>query len=486
MGKPLNRKTISTIEDFPERIVQFGGGNFLRGFVDWVIEILNDETDFASSVALVKATAGTYDMLDKQDQLFHILLRGIQAGELVEESKLITCIQRTVYPYQNFDAYLALARQPEIRFIFSNTTEAGIMFVESDQQTDAPPSSFPAKLTLFLYERYRYFGGADDKGCIIIPTELIVDNGTTLHEIILQYVALWGLEAGFIEWINTHNQFYNTLVDRIVTGFPQSDSQPIFESLGYEDQLLTVGEIYHSWIIEAPQTLLMEFPVHQAQTPLNVKIVNDASPYRTIKIRLLNGTHTTMVPIGHLLGIESVREAVEDAVFGRFLRDVLFEEIIPSIEGVATDELQQFAHDTLDRFRNPHIHHRLLTISLNSIPKFKQRLLPSLMGYHTKTGKLPCRIVLALSALIRFYKGEWQGDVIPLNDDAQVLAWFKRQWREAQSVEALVMAVLQDDRLWGRDLTTIEGLIEQVSDNIQAIDAGELLKMLEEMNNRLI
>jgi len=366
--------------------------------------------------------------------------------------------------------------------VFSNTTEAGITFVDSDKLSDAPPSSFPAKLTLFLLERYRHFEGASDKGCIIIPTELIVDNGTTLREIILQYADVWGLDSGYVAWVNAHNIFCNTLVDRIVTGFPQDDTATIFESLGYEDNLLVTGEIYHSWIIEAQSTLLDEFPVNKTQTPLNVKIIDDASIYRTIKVRLLNGAHTSIVPIGYLLGIESVRESVEHPALGQFVQDLLQKEVIPSIDGIDAEELESFANDVLDRFRNPHIHHLLLAIALNSTSKFKERLLPSLLGYHAKTGELPYRIVLALSALIRFYKGDWQGETIPLKDDAQVLAWFKQQWDESDSLETLVNAVLQNDSLWGQDLSLIDGLVDQVTENIDAIDGDGLVDKLKQLN----
>jgi len=483
MTQLLNKQTVSNIDTYPERVVQFGGGNFLRAFVDWIIEILNEETDFASSVVLVKSTAGTYDALDQQDGLYHTLLQGIQAGELVEESKLITCVNRTLYPYEDFESYLDLARQPDIRFVFSNTTEAGITFVDSDKVTDAPPSSFPAKLTLFLLERYRHFDGASDKGCIIIPTELIVDNGKTLREIILQYADLWSLDSSFIEWVKLHNVFCNTLVDRIVTGFPKGNAEQVFKSLGYKDNLLVAGEIYHSWIIEGDSTLLDEFPVAKTQTPLNVKIIDDASVYRTIKVRLLNGAHTSIVPIGYLLGIESVRESVEHPALGQFVQDLLKHEVIPSIDGVALEELQSFANDVIDRFRNPHIHHLLIAIALNSTSKFKERLLPSLLGYYTKTGQLPHRIVLAFSALIRFYKGDWQGETIPLKDDAQVLAWFKQQWDESDSVESLVTAVLQNVDLWGQDLSLIDGLFEQVSANIIAIDNDDLESKLVALNS---
>lgn len=481
MAEQLNRTTVPDLSSYPERVVQFGGGNFLRAFVDWVIQILNDETDFNSGVVLVKATPGTYDDIDAQDGLYHTVLRGIQSGELVEEYQLIACMNRTVYPYEDFEAYLDLARQPDIRFIFSNTTEAGIAFVNTDEQSDMPPSSFPAKLTLFLFARYLHFDRASDKGCIIIPTELIEHNGDQLHEIILKYAHLWGLEAGFAQWINEHNQFCNTLVDRIVTGFPQDDADAIQEQVGYEDNLLVAGEIYHSWIIEAPHDLLDEFPVNQADTNLNIKIVDDASAYRTIKVRLLNGAHTSMVPIGHLLGLESVREAIEHQDLGQLIHKELYEEIIPAIDGIATTELEQFADDVLDRFRNPHIHHRLLAIALNSTSKFKERLLPSLVAYNTKTGKIPPRIALALAALIRFYKGEFQGEVIPVNDNADVMRWFKEQWTQADSIEGLVEAVLGNVALWDIDMTSIDGLSAQVSEYIHKIDDGQLPEVVKEL-----
>ena len=429
----LRRELITNVKRHPERIVQFGGGNFLRGFVDWVVDVLNAETDFAAGIALVKATPGSYDELDQQDCLFTTYLHGIQAGDYVEQTRLIGAVNRTLYPYLDFAGYLALARQPEMRFIFSNTTESGIVFSAEDRASDEPPATFPAKLTRFLYERYRHFAGASDKGCIVIPTELIVDNATRLRDIILEYADLWKLDPGFRTWINEHNTFCNTLVDRIIPGFPSADAERIFAGLGYEDRLLVAGEIYHSWIIEAAPSLLDEFPVDQACTPLNVKIVADAAPYRTIKVRLLNGAHTSMVPLGLLLGIESVREAVEHDLLGSFIQDLIIREVIPSVSEVPRAELEDFARDVFDRFRNPHIHHRLLTIALNSAAKVKERIIPSLLGYLDLTGDLPPRLVIALAAFIRLYRGEWRGETIALNDDPQMLEWFRQQWAEADS-----------------------------------------------------
>ena len=230
MTTPLNAELVSKARPCRERIVQFGGGNFLRGFVDWVVDVLNEETDFASGIALVKATPGRYDALDAQDCLFTTYLHGIQAGAFVEQSRLIGAVKRTVYPYEDFAAYLSLARQEEIRFIFSNTTESGIVFSAEDRATDEPPATFPAKLTCFLYERYRHFQGAPEAGCIVIPTELIVDNASRLRDIVLDYAELWRLEAGFADWVQSHNLFCNTLVDRIISGYPTAEAERISRS----------------------------------------------------------------------------------------------------------------------------------------------------------------------------------------------------------------------------------------------------------------
>ncbi|MCY3831808.1 MAG: tagaturonate reductase [Chloroflexi bacterium] len=479
MTQPLTVSLHPQVKRYPERIVQFGGGNFLRAFVDWVVDVLNAETDFGGGIVIVKATPGVYDALDAQDCLFTTYLHGMQDGELVEETRLIGAVSRTVYPYQDFAAYLALARGAEIRFIFSNTTEAGLEFSPDDRLGDEPPATFPAKLTRFLYERYRHFGGTAESGCIIIPTELIIDNATRLRECILEYAALWELDAGFASWIEAHNVFCNTLVDRIVSGYPQADAPRLFARLGYEDRLLAAGELYHSWIIEADASLLREFPVDRARTPLNVRVVDDAAPYRTIKVRLLNGAHTAMVPLGILLGLESVREAVEHEALAPFIERLIFDEVIPSVTKVAPEELVAFANDVFDRFRNPHIHHRLLTIALNSSAKVRERILPSLLGYYDETGELPARLVLAFAAFIGLYRGEWRGEPIALNDDPEVLSWFKTRWAGAESVEELVSAVLRERALWDRDLSALPGLAPMISGYLRKIEAGELHALLQ-------
>ena len=463
----------------PDRIVQFGGGNFLRGFIDWLVDVLNEEADFRAGVVIVKATPGSYSDLDGQDCLFTTWLHGVSDGDFTEQTRLIQCVNRSVYPYSDFDSYLALARQDGIRFVFSNTTESGIAWNADDQFADKPPASFPAKLTRFLHERWRHFDGAPGAGLIIIPTELITDNATRLREITLRYAAQWSLPDGFTDWLRDCNLWCNTLVDRIIPGYPAADAERIFTQLGYRDALLSAGEIYHSFIIEAPQSLLDELPLEQAQTPLNVRIVNDAAPYRTIKVRLLNGAHTAMVPLGLLLGIESVREAVEHAQLGQFMQDLIFQEVIPSVSDLPRAELETFARDVFDRFRNPRIHHRLQTISLNSGSKVKERIAPSILGYHAATGELPRRLVVALAGFIRLYRG----DICELSDDPAVIDWFAAQWRDADDNESLALAVLCHDPLWDADLSQLPGLAKALGKALDAIESGDLAALLERQNS---
>lgn len=474
--QPLNRQTTG-IAPHPERIVQFGAGNFIRAFMDWMIQELNMQADYDSGVVIVKHF-NDLDDLDNQDGLYHVHTEGIVSREFIAETQLIDCIVRTVSPNKDHAAFLALARQPEIRLIISNTTEAGIQYVATDKVTDTPPSSYPAKLTQMLHTRYQHFEGIPEKGCVIIPLELIEENGTKLRQIVLQYAEQWALDAEFIDWVQQHNIFCNTLVDRIVPGYPADKADAILDAIGYDDKLLTMGEPFHKFIIEAPQIIQADFPTHK--TALNVKIVDDASPYRETKVRILNGLHTSMVPIGYFLGLTTVRECVEHPQLGAFLHREAYDDIIPSMS-IDPTELQTFTGTVFDRFRNPSIHHLLLSIALNSSTKMKTRLLPTVLEYHEKFDVLPPRMVLAFAAMLRFYKGEWQGKAIPLKDDPEVIAWFAEQWNKQATADA-VLAILQNTNLWERDLSAVGGLHTQITQYIEAIDKGNLLDLLNELN----
>ncbi len=475
---PLNRQTAQTDTPYPERVVQFGGGVFLRAFVDWIIQRLNEQADFGSSVVIIKPTPiGSYDQFNQQEGLFHVQIHGLQNGTLITERTLITCVTRALNPYTDYADYLALAHQPEIRFIISNTTETGLNFAPNDQHRDAPASSFPAKLTAFLYERFQYFGGSADKGFIILPCELVEQNGDKLRGLILQYADLWQLDPAFKGWVETANQFCNTLVDRIVVGFPKVDSEAVLEKLGFNDQLLTEGELYHSWVIEAPQSLREEFPVHK--TDLNVKIVDDVELYRQTKVKILNGAHTSLMPLGYMLGLQTVQQAIEHPWLGQFISDEMFNEIIPAFDN-PNDDLKQFASDVLNRFHNPFIKHPLVSIALYSISKFRVRLMPSLLNYHAHFHKLPHHIVYAFAALIRFYKGEWKGIPIPLNDDPAILTWFKEQWQSAQDTHMLVEYVLRNEAFWQQDLSQIDGLIDLLTLYLDTMETDGIQSAFEQ------
>lgn len=480
--KPLNRQSAQIQLQYPERVVQFGGGNFLRAFIDWIIQELNEQTNFASRVVIVKPTkSGTYKQFDDQDGLFHVQLHGFQQGKLITKRKLITCVSRTINPYMDYEGLLTLACQPDIRFIISNTTESGLEFDPQDQLENMPPTSFPAKLTAFLYRRFQHFHGSPDKGCIILPCELVERNGQRLKALILQYSDLWQLENDFKHWIENNNHFCNTLVDRIVTGFPKQKADETLSDIGFNDQLLVEAETYHSWIIEAPSWLENELPVQWSN--LNIHIVEDVEPHREIKVRILNGAHTAMMPLGYLLGLETVQQAVEYPWLGQFIKDMIYQEVIPSFASPDA-ALTEFAEATLSRFRNSFVNHRLLSIALNSISKFKVRLLPSLIAYTTKHHQLPSHIVFAFAALIRFYKGEWNGVPIPLNDDPVVMTWLQEQWHSCHEISALVTNILVNEKLWEQDLTQIEGLVDLLSAYLMAIDSQNIQLVIED-NPRL-
>ena len=377
----LNR-TNNTVNTYTERILQFGEGNFLRAFANWMIHEMNKKAGFdAGVVAVQPIDQGLINMLNDQDGLYTIYLNGIKNGEAISEHEIIDCIQRGINPYTNYDDYLANAENSDLRFVISNTTEAGIAYNPEDKLDDAPQKSYPGKLTALLFKRFEAFKGASDKGLIIIPCELIDRNGDNLKRIVLQYASDWNLGEEFIDWIEHDNIFCNTLVDRIVPGYPRDKMDTITAELGYKDNLVVEGEQFHLWVIEAPETVKEEFPSEACG--LNVVFTNNMEPYRTRKVRILNGAHTTLVPVGYLYGIEKVRESLEDDVVGTYLKEAIFNEICPTLD-LPEAELNQFANDVLDRFRNPYLEHALMSISLNSISKFKTRVLPSVIEFIKK------------------------------------------------------------------------------------------------------
>ncbi|MFB6318507.1 tagaturonate reductase [Saccharicrinis sp. FJH54] len=460
----LNRK-IKNIEKAPERIIQFGEGNFLRAFVDWMVDEMNRKAGFNSSVVLVQPiNFGMVDKLNEQDGLYTLVSKGIKNGKALKESQVIGSVSRGLNPYTQYDEYLKLAENPDMRFIVSNTTEAGITFDANDKLNDQPASSFPAKLTALLYHRFITFNGDASKGFIILPCELIDRNGDKLQKCVRQYCDLWSLDREFINWLDTANVFTNTLVDRIVPGFSPESAKEVKEKEGYEDNMVVDGEQFHLWVIEGPQWIKNEIPAEAAG--LNVLFVDDVTPYRTRKVRLLNGPHTVMTPVAYLCGIEYVGDALEDELMGQFIQQTINNDIIPALD-MPKEELEKFAAEVLDRFRNPFVKHALMSISLNSISKFKARVLDTIKEYNAKYNELPNNLVLSLAALMAFYKGEFNGKAITLKDTDYVLSFFNTNWKKLENKEmnldAFVQVFLSNQMIWGEDLTKIEGLCERTA-----------------------
>ena len=487
--KSLNRKTTNKPTKHPERILQFGGGNFLRAFCDWMFHVLNEETDFNSSIVVVKPTErGDYLELKEQEGLFYVALDGIRKESLHSEVTLVESISRSIQPYTEWEAYLKTAEQPEMRFIVSNTTEAGIKFSEKDTLEAQPAHEFPAKLTQWLFHRYQFFNGAADKGMIFLPCELIENNGLALRKAIMEYAELWKLEEAFVDWIVDHNQFCNTLVDRIVSGYPSNRASEISEQKGFEDKLLVAGEYYHSWVIDASKEAQLALPFHQ--TNLNVQFVEDLAPYREMKVRILNGAHTSLVPVGYLAGIRTVKESMDTGEVLNHVERVLSEEIKPTLSGFGAHEIDVFIKAVLDRFKNPTLKHNLIDISLNSTSKFQARLLPAFLDYLGNEGSFPKRIAFSLACLIRFYKGEFANETIELKDNIEILNFFKEEWGKVtsgqQSLEALVQNIFRNESIFGYDLNKINGLVPFVVaqiESVQKIGVVESLRKLYEYRN---
>lgn len=477
----LDKVSAVNYKNRPEKVLQFGEGNFLRAFVDWQIDVLNKKADFNGNVVVVQPLEfGLVDKLNEQDGLYTLYLQGMKEGKAVKEHALIDCISRGLNLYRQYDQYLELAENPELRFIFSNTTEAGIAFDENDRLEDRPQKSFPGKLTAFLHRRFKAFNGDFGKGFIIIPCELIDRNGEKLKDIVLEYAKHWNLEEEFIGWINAGNTFCSSLVDRIVPGYPKDTIGEITEELGYKDDLVVVGEQFHLWVIEGPQWIREEFPAHLAG--LNTLFVDDMTPYRTRKVRILNGSHTAMTPVSYLYGLDTVREAIEHKVIGQFVKELIYDEIIPTLD-LPIEELNSFADAVLERFLNPFVQHFLLSISLNSMSKFKTRDLPSLIEYYNRKQTLPKKLVFSLASLISFYKGKRGEEDIKLADDQDVLDLYKEQWSQyngsIESIKTIVTNVLGYERVWETDLNEVPGLTDAVTNALFEIEIKGMKKAVE-------
>lgn len=474
--RQLNRKNVS-VQSYPERIIQFGEGNFLRAFVDWIVFNMNRQAAFNSSVVVVQPIEnGMVDMLNSQDGLYHLNLQGVEHGKVVDSVELIDVISRGLNPYKEFSEYLKLAENPEIRFVVSNTTEAGITFDPSCSLSDKPAASYPGKLTQLLYHRFNTFQGSADKGLIIFPCELIFHNGVELKACIEQYIELWQLGDDFKFWFENSCGVYSTLVDRIVPGYPKDDIQEILNRIQFEDKLVVKGEIFHLWVIEAPKSVAKEFPADKAG--LNVLFVDNEKPYHERKVTLLNGPHMVLAPVGYLSGFDTVKECVEDSVVGSLVRQVIFDELMPTLN-LPADELIAFANAVLERFQNPYVKHFVTSIMLNAFPKFKTRNIPGLKIYVDKNGSLPDGLVLGLAAICTYYKGGKRNqDIIDIKDDPEIVMFLQSLWATG-SVQKVAEGVLAADIIWGEDLNQISGLTSKLATLLLLIQREGMLQAVK-------
>ena len=460
----------------PVRVLQYGEGNFLRAFVDYMIDIANEKTDFNGSVALVKPIEmGTlFPAFKEQDYRYTVMLRGLVDGEPVEQTRVVTSVSDAVDCYLDYEKYAAYARLDTLRFIVSNTTEAGIVLKEDDDFNACPPASYPGKLCKLLYERAEHFGYAQDKGLVILPVELIDDNGIELKRCVKALAKIWNLGDRFEAWLDDACVFTSTLVDRIVTGYPRGEDKAIWEKLGYEDNILVTAEPFGLWVIESDRDISAELPLPECGLP--VIYTDNQKPYKQRKVRILNGAHTSFVPAAFQCGYDYVLDAMNDPMIASFMQHTLYDEVIPTLS-LPKDDLMSFAEAVTGRFRNPFIKHALLSICLNSVSKWRARCMPSLLGYVEKTGELPARLTFSLASLMSLYRGgrleggklicQRDGQPYELQDDAAVLEFFANTSDQAPAEQ--VRAFVSNEAFFGPELCKVPGLTASVTAALEDI-----------------
>ncbi len=479
----MNIQDKTTKTTYSIKVVQFGEGNFLRAFVDYMIDIANEKSDFNGGIAIVKPVPfGSLAAFREQNNLYTVVLRGKENGKVINDSRIITAVSKTVESDAEYDEFMALAHIDTLRFAVSNTTEAGIVLDETDH-FEGLPDTYPGKLTKFLFERYTAFGGAADKGLIILPVELIENNGGKLKECVLRLCDVWQLPAEFKRWVSESNVFCSTLVDRIITGYPKAEATKICEELGYEDKLLDVGEPFGLWVIESEKDISGELPLDKIGLP--VVFTDNQKPYRERKVRVLNGAHTSSVLAGYLYGLDIVRDCMNDALMGKFIRRVVLDEIVPQVP-LPLSEVNAFAEAVFERFENPFIDHALLSISLNSFSKWKARVLPSFKDCYNNNRALPKLITFSFAALLAFYSSNDlredglhakrpDGTEYVVHDDRAVLEFVA----ENVGRENFVHDVCANQSFWGENLCRYENFEQTVADWYGKITADARAAIIE-------
>ncbi len=471
-------KAMTGKKERPVKVVQFGEGNFLRAFVDYMIDIANEQGRFDGDIVLIKPIEfGSTENFHKQDCQYTVSLRGIVDGEAKVLNRQVTSVADIVDTSAEYEKYMGLAEIDTLRFVVSNTTEAGIVFDAEDRFEWNPPKTFPGKLTKFLYHRFETFKGDMGKGLVMLPVELIDDNGIMLKKCVMQLIELWGLSDDFRKWVDEACVFTSTLVDRIVTGYPRDTIEEEWEKLGYEDRILVTGEPFALWVIESPKDISRELPLPDAGLP--VIFTDNQKPYKQRKVRILNGAHTSFVLASYLCGNDIVKQSMDDGDIKNFMVKTIFDEVIPTLT-LPEEELKEFAEAVITRFNNPYVKHALLSISLNSVSKWRARCMPSLLGYVEKFGKLPVHLAFSLAALMAFYTGteirgkaligSRNGQEYEILDDMDVLEFFRDNCRKDS--RDFVTAFLGNENFFGQDLNQVEGLTDAVAGYLDDIRAN--------------
>ncbi|MBQ7954808.1 MAG: tagaturonate reductase [Lachnospiraceae bacterium] len=471
-------KKLSGKKERPIKVVQFGEGNFLRAFVDYMIDIANEQGKFDGDIVLIKPIEfGNLDMFHEQDCQYTVSLRGIVDGKAQVLNRIVTSVADAVDAYTEYEKYNDLAKIDTLRYVVSNTTEAGIVYDPTDKFELNPPKTFPGKLTKFLYTRFEAFNGDMNKGLVMLPVELIDDNGIMLKKCVMQLIELWGLSDEFKNWVENACIFTSTLVDRIVTGYPRDEVESIWEGLGYEDRTLVTGEPFALWVIESQKDISKEFPLPDAGLP--VIFTDNQKPYKQRKVRILNGAHTSFVLASYLAGNDIVLESMQDETVKNFMMKTIFDEVIPTLT-LPKEELEEFAQAVITRFNNPYVKHALLSISLNSVSKWRARCMPSFLGYVEKTGKLPEHLTFSIASLMAFYTGteirdkaligHRDGQEYNIMDDMAVLEFF-RDNSQKETAE-FVKAYLGREDFHGQDLNQVAGLTDAVTAYLDDIKAN--------------
>lgn len=477
----LSSKLVEKVKH-PVKIMQFGEGNFLRAFIDWIVDSMNKKADFNAGVVVVQPMPfGRVKELASADGLYTLYLQGINNGQTVKTHQVIDCLEDFINPFEEYQKYLDYAKSEDLEFIISNTTEAGIAFDPKDTDFTKTPNSFPGKLLAFLKARYDHFKGDVKKGLEIIPCELIDHNGDTLKEILVQLAEHNHMDKAFIDWVENANRYYNTLVDRIVPGYPRNEDKELWNQLGYVDNNMVVGEIFHLWVIDGKTVKDLETKLPTAKAGLNVLFVDSIKPYKERKVKILNGSHTCLVPVSYLSGIDTVRETIEDKQLNQFVLDFIFSEVVPTIN-IPRDQMDSYANSVLERYGNPFVRHELMSIALNSVTKYKTRILPTVLQNLEDLKHFPDHALFSLAALMVFYRGKRGEEDIKLADDAWALDMFKELWADFDGSKAacgkIAQHVLSLKSHWEVDLTKYDGVLEFVTDCLYEITSTSMREAL--------